>query len=289
MMPWNSIISSKADTPPVHPPTGANASVIPTPIPSSPSNSPPSQDAPHHLSSPHFLSHLRMQIPHAEEKDAHFTTLKQLRSIFGLAKTVFPGATLYFPHIQYSSSLPLTHQYNLDIINNTCFTDAKHLAGISDDIFTTRADIIHCLTHFPQLAATTTTEFLNTLKTNPGHTTNPLTQHPPSTVLNLSKLCTPSAAQQQLLKRGLTFVPRPSAFDWEELHRDLHKYQRRIKLIDYFDLHTPLQPRLFMHPSNWDPLTSQLDTNTQTLIHSDLQALRTHRPPPDVPDNLTGA
>ncbi|KAI4803775.1 hypothetical protein KUCAC02_025423 [Chaenocephalus aceratus] len=79
------------------------------------------------------------------EQDVHLTTLKQIRSIFRfrLAKTVFLGATFYFPHIQYSSSLPLTHQYNLDIINNTRFTDPKHLAGISDDIFTTRQDIIH--------------------------------------------------------------------------------------------------------------------------------------------------
>ncbi|KAF3844591.1 hypothetical protein F7725_007754, partial [Dissostichus mawsoni] len=190
------------------PPVGANASVIPTPIPSSPFNSPPTTShlptssaiyaCRYHLQKnksdwfiqvtkpililgdsnlaripKHSNSNIQMDsypgaaaynimrlltktapIPAVQmvilsfglnnrEQDAHLTTHKQIRSIFRLAKTVFPGATLYFPHIQYSSSLPLTHQYNLDIINNTRFTDAKHLAGISDDIFTTRQDIIH--------------------------------------------------------------------------------------------------------------------------------------------------
>ncbi|KAF3841474.1 hypothetical protein F7725_007336, partial [Dissostichus mawsoni] len=74
------------------------------------------------------------------------------------------------------------------------------------------------LTHFPQLAATTTTEFLNTLKTNPGHTTNPLTQHPPhldlgwnspSTVLNLSKRFTPLQSNNSYCRGASHSSPVP--------------------------------------------------------------------------------
>lgn len=107
-----------------------------------------------------------------------------------------------------------------------------------------------------------------------------------SNVLNLSKLFTPSAAQTRVLERGLTFIPRPTEYDWEELQRDLHQYHRRIKIIDYFSHKTDFTHIPFTHPSNWEPLTSHLHNKIQVLLKADRRALRSYRPPRDVLDNL---
>ena len=108
-----------------------------------------------------------------------------------------------------------------------------------------------------------------------------------SNVLNLSKLLSLSTAQTQLLERGLTFIPRPTKYDWEELQRDLHQYHRRIKMIDYFQFQSDCRHIPFTYPSNWEPETSQLHKKTQQLFQLDRQALRSYRPPTDVPDNLS--
>lgn len=111
----------------------------------------------------------------------------------------------------------------------------------------------------------------------------------PSNVLNLSKLFSPSPVQVQILERGLSFIPYPTKYDWEELQRDLYKYHRRIKIIDYFHSQPHFQQTLFTHPSNWEPDWAQLDGKTQRLIKADRQALRAYRPPADGLDNLSRA
>lgn len=143
---------------------------------------------------------------------------------------------------------------------------------------------------------------MNTNKPNPAHNNThstiiePSSNHNPdlgwnssSNILNLSKLFTPSVAQIQLLEKGLSFIPRPSKYDWEELHRDLHRYHRRIKIIDYFHHKPNSQPKPFTHPSNWEPPTEQLTKTIQIHLKNNRQTLHTYRPPMDVPDNLSEA
>ncbi|KAJ4939342.1 hypothetical protein JOQ06_028791, partial [Pogonophryne albipinna] len=235
--------------PPVHPPVGANASVIPTPIPSSPFNSPP----------PPLISPLPQPFTHADttyrrkdridgthphiptvivffglnnrEQDVHLTTLKQIRSIFRLAKTVFPGATFYFPHIQYSSSLPLTHQYNLDIINNTRFTDAKHLAGISDDIFTSRQDIIHCRAgpSMPSLVFPVRNHSCNI----PEHCRNTFAaSHPTCTLRSVSTLL---LQDNECRSQGAHAI-----FGWQMFPKDLYKHRIQIQRAREMSPHVPV-------------------------------------------------
>ncbi|XP_029921600.1 altered inheritance of mitochondria protein 3-like [Myripristis murdjan] len=92
-----------------------------------------------------------------------------------------------------------------------------------------------------------------------------------------------------LLERGLSFIPRPTRLDREELQRDLHFYHRRLKLIDHFHPDTDYQHTPFIHSSNWEPEQAGLHQHLQTTIRTDRRALRNYRPPADVPDNLSGA
>lgn len=108
-------------------------------------------------------------------------------------------------------------------------------------------------------------------------------------VLNLSKPFPPSTAQIRLLERGLTFVPQPTKFDWEELQRDLHQYHRRLKIISHIHFRPNTQSIQFSSPSSSEPELSQLDGDLQALIYTDIQALCSYRPPRDFPDNLSMA
>ena len=110
----------------------------------------------------------------------------------------------------------------------------------------------------------------------------------PSNILNLATLFTPSIAQITLLERGLSFIPRPTKLDREELQRDVHNFHRRIKLIDYFHLHPVRHATPFTHPSNWEPQNNTLHPLTHQLMKTNRRALQRFRPRPDRSDNLTG-
>lgn len=62
----------------------------------------------------------------------------------------------------------------------------------------------------------------------------------------------------------MSFIPRPSKFDWEELHRDTDKYHRRLKLLDYSDYQTNDNHLPFTLPSTWEPKLSQIDRRAKT-------------------------
>lgn len=122
----------------------------------------------------------------------------------------------------------------------------------------------------------------------------PLSPHPltsrsnsESNILNLSRSVQLTEAQAELLERGLTYIPRPTALDWEELRRDTYRYHRRLKLIDYFkdtesDFQTP-----FILPSTWEPKLSQVDGKIRRLIQLDNHILTQFIPSRDRPDNLS--
>ena len=77
------------------------------------------------------------------DQDPRQTTIKQLKTLFRLAKTTFPNADIYFPVINYSPHLTPTQQSNLKLVNNTMVTHFPFLAEIPHDTFTTEKDNIH--------------------------------------------------------------------------------------------------------------------------------------------------
>ena len=89
-----------------------------------------------------------------------------------------------------------------------------------------------------------------------------------SNILNLSTIFTLTPDQRCLLERGLTYCPPPTSFHLEELRGDLHRYHRRVKLIDYFDGQAShITP--FTLTSGWEPGSSQLDVRIKALILQD--------------------
>lgn len=85
----------------------------------------------------------------------------------------------------------------------------------------------------------------------------------------------------------MSFIPRPSKFDWEELHRDTHKYHRRLKLLDYFDYQTNDNHLPFTLPSTWEPKLSQIDRRVKNLIRTDQDTLHNYPTQADRQDNIT--
>lgn len=53
--------------------------------------------------------------------------------------------------------------------------------------------------------------------------------------MNLSKTFTLTGPQEESLSRGLSFVPTPQGGDRSKLMGDIHAFNRRLKLLDYFD------------------------------------------------------
>ncbi|KAL7384032.1 hypothetical protein ABVT39_023002 [Epinephelus coioides] len=98
-----------------------------------------------------------------------------------------------------------------------------------------------------------------------------------------------SPAQLQLLEKGLSFIPRPRRYDWEELRRDIHHYHRRIKIIDHFYGKQQHNTQCFTLPSSWEPTGLQIHPQIHSVIRSDHHTMNTYRPPPNAPDNLSKA
>lgn len=72
-----------------------------------------------------------------------------------------------------------------------------------------------------------------------------------------------------MLKRGITFIFKPTTSGREALHRDLYLYHRRIKLIDYYKNwkfhHIP-----FTEPCTREPERPTLSKLVRELIHRDV-------------------
>ncbi|KAF5891545.1 uncharacterized protein DAT39_018752, partial [Clarias magur] len=51
----------------------------------------------------------------------------------------------------------------------------------------------------------------------------------------------PSDAQEQLLNKGLTFIPTPRVTNLGELGGDVHAYNRQLKILDYFQYNNRTQ------------------------------------------------
>lgn len=111
---------------------------------------------------------------------------------------------------------------------------------------------------------------------------------PPSTIMNLSTLFTPTIAQTKLLEKELTFIPYHKHFDKEQLHRDLYFYHRRLKLIDYFQGTDSTSSTIpFTKPSNWEPESTNIHENIHKLIQQDQKALNSYTTTNNIQDNLS--
>ena len=105
----------------------------------------------------------------------------------------------------------------------------------------------------------------------PGATLPPLTSL--SNVTNLSALQI-SKSQQEMLERGLTFIPTPPLPDRDLLRRDIHSYHRRLKILDYFDFNTNCSFIPFISPSNWEPSNQSISQPICEIIKQDLRSFR---------------
>ncbi|KAF3836285.1 hypothetical protein F7725_028843 [Dissostichus mawsoni] len=155
------------------------------------------------------------------------------------ASETFPRASIYIPLINHSPYLTPAQKHNILLINdsspNIIHPTTPPPGSLPDYSRQDPLDSPHSPTH-PGLLH------------SPDPDQNPdLRWNSPSTVLNLSTLFVPSAAQQQLLQRGLTFVPRPPP----PQPRGTSKGPTPIS-------QTPQNHRLFPHKTSLPTTTIQL-------------------------------
>lgn len=107
-------------------------------------------------------------------------------------------------------------------------------------------------------------------------------------ILNLSKTFFLTGPQGELLSRGLTFIPTPRGTDLGELERDIHAYNRKLKILDRFQYESRTERLQFIDKSRWEPDAEQLSLPIKQLINRNRRLM--HRLTDlsgDRPDNLT--
>ena len=114
----------------------------------------------------------------------------------------------------------------------------------------------------------------------------PDTTHTHTNITNLSSF-TLTALQEEVLERGLTFIPTPAREDRKELRRDLYKYHRRLRILDYFEHQMKDDYLPFIEPSNWIPPLEEASDHIQDLIQKDIRAFKALRTRPPLRGNLS--
>lgn len=76
-------------------------------------------------------------------QDPHKTSIKQLRTLYRTAESVFPNANIYLPFLNYSPLLPQEQQQNLNTINNFISSRLPFLGPLPGGHFHTTSDNIH--------------------------------------------------------------------------------------------------------------------------------------------------
>ena len=93
-----------------------------------------------------------------------------------------------------------------------------------------------------------------------------------SNILNVSLTFVLSEGEEALLEKGLFFIPTPWAVDRDELQRDLHRYHRRLKLLDHFEYNTDRTREPFIDPSVWEPDWESVSDPIKKLIRRDVRS-----------------
>lgn len=83
-------------------------------------------------------------------------------------------------------------------------------------------------------------------------------------------------AEHEILE-NLNFIPTPRAFDKFQLRKDLYEYQRRLKILNFFEFDRDFDHLPFQNPSTWEPKSSSLIQ--QTLMEQDLDGFRALKVP----------
>ncbi|XP_057680612.1 uncharacterized protein LOC130908814 isoform X3 [Corythoichthys intestinalis] len=99
-----------------------------------------------------------------------------------------------------------------------------------------------------------------------------------SNITNLSSKFRLTNMEQQLLEKGLTYIPTPKLIDKKDLKRDLFLYHRRLKLLDYFGFHNQFRSLPFTDKSNWSPAEGLLSPAVKELIIKDKEIFGEARP-----------
>lgn len=110
---------------------------------------------------------------------------------------------------------------------------------------------------------------------------------PHSNVMNLSSSYRLTSLEEEVLERGLTFIPAPGPAGRMEIRRDLHNYHRKLKILDHFNYNSQFSHKPFTNPSAWEPNNTEMCTAIQTLIKQDLEFFKTFRPRPPGKCNLS--
>lgn len=98
--------------------------------------------------------------------------------------------------------------------------------------------------------------------------------HPPSSRITI--LCSSfklGLVEQELLEKGLNFIPTPRSFNKIKLHKDLYDS------IDHFNFDQNYNSVPFKNPSTWEPNSNMISLPIQDLIKSEIQIFETFRVP----------
>lgn len=65
-------------------------------------------------------------------------------------------------------------------------------------------------------------------------------------------------AKQEIMEKGLTFIPTPMALNKLQLRKDLYEYHRRLKILNFFDFDRDFNHLPFQNPSLWESKSTSL-------------------------------
>lgn len=88
-----------------------------------------------------------------------------------------------------------------------------------------------------------------------------------------------SSAEQEVLERGLNFIPTPTSFNKIQLRKDLYDYHRRLKILDHFNFNQDCNVVPFKSPSTCESKLDLSSPSIQALIRSDIAVFDTFRDP----------
>lgn len=98
-----------------------------------------------------------------------------------------------------------------------------------------------------------------------------------SLIVNLSNSFVLTKTQEDVLSKGLSFIPTPLSFKTQkiELQKDLQKYHRRLKLEAFFEGKQGRKRKLpFTYGSDWTPALSSLPKHISSIIRADYHAFK---------------
>ena len=101
-----------------------------------------------------------------------------------------------------------------------------------------------------------------------------ITAPPLTNITNLSRLYILDQYEAEVLNKGLSFIPTPNHLDGNTLLKDIHRYHRKLNILDFFHYETLEEYIPFQDPSNWEPPQARICEKIKKLIKKDSEAVR---------------